>query len=173
MVDPNYIKNLEQLVFKAFDGLDYPGDNHIVQAKPYFDKEREAISALLRSKKWTEVNFKTLKLNYLGDISSILLFLTPSAFVYYYPSFLLISLREFELSDVTAFSSVNFFCKSQQENGNSDSFKFERVSLFSETQLKVIKLVFEYLDREYGNSFDREFAEAVVRINTMFSHTNN
>jgi hypothetical protein len=105
----NTIERAVARVRAAFDHVPYPGDNAIVPKKPYRDLESEEIAAFLKGKHWHELNVGMLRGEYDGDKSAILTFVTPEAFQFYLPGFLIMFLKEFDETDVIPWSVFSIF----------------------------------------------------------------
>lgn len=79
---------------EAFRDASYPGDDHLVEkSKMGFNFEQNDIEQALRQKKWRDLDLATLK-------QSSKYFLTPEAFVYYLPAYLIVSIIHFKEADV-------------------------------------------------------------------------
>lgn len=79
----------------AFAGLPYPGDDQIVPAVYAGDGEAKRIQRILRGWHWRDLPFDRLVL-----LKSALTWLTPVAYQFYLPAFMVISVVDFETADV-------------------------------------------------------------------------
>ena len=139
-----------ECVNAAFTRVAYPGDNAIVEATSFRDLEREANAASLKGTDWRDLTYVRLKQIYRGDASAILAFLSLPGFHFYFPAFLLISLREYETADLTAHSSILAFCSSS--NTLAD-WQARRCAVFTQNQLIAIRTVFTALHSEQYGQF--------------------
>ena len=169
MDQSNEIRILENAVKKAFAKVQYPGSSNISAVGSIRHLEGEAIAQLLRGKTSEQVDLQFLKDNYSGDCSAILHFLSEPAFLYYYPSFLLISLKNFEQSDLLGLSSLYWFSKPNSEDEKIVKSIDDHRALFDSDQIEAIHAVFSYLQRRGGSGLVSELDEAVTCTRTVIT----
>ena len=142
-------KEIESLLLEVFTLYPVPSDAEIAPSGFEFDLERIAIQNFLAGKTWFSI-VPELQLNqYNGDSSAILPLLSDQAFVYYFPAFLLISVRELDqnLGWLRAYSFIYFILGCNSKNTVQRKFCCRRLSKFSLGQLQAIKTVLEYLSK--------------------------
>lgn len=145
-----------------------PAPENIAHQTFHPDLEVEAIRDLLSNRNWTEINYEFLERHYHGDRSVILGFLTPEAFLFFFPAFLLISLKEFDSADLTAFSAAwAFFLPPYIHDPELLNYKMQKVAKLSTDQLTVTRDVFLALQHQYGHGFSSEIDTAIERITEM------
>jgi hypothetical protein len=138
-----------KLVRTAFAHVAYPGDDGIVETTPFRDLEREAIAVCLKGKHWRDLTYASLKAEYRGDCSAILWYLSRWGFHFYFPAFLLITLREHETADLTADTSIHAFRSSGKE---LSEWKAGRLDMFATDQLIAIRAAFQVLLAEQSET---------------------
>ncbi len=142
---------LAQRILMEFQDSIYPGDNSLVPEQRYERTEAGRIAEALRGAKWQELSISAIRSRYQGDSSAVLIWLTDSAFYYYYPAFLKITLSEFSSADLTAYSAANVFVNFPQTSESIVEKQIRRRSLFSVTQLQLISEVFIFAQTEFAN----------------------
>jgi hypothetical protein len=158
---------MTEKIVAVFSHTNYPGDEFIVPETPYRDLERQAIKEYLLGKKWTSLTYTNMREEYKGDTSAILGFLTFSAFRYYFPAFLLISLNEFETSDITALSVFKVFRNPYKPEISSSQYVRERQQVFSNAEITAIHETFCIIQAEYGKTFDHDIDDAVITVGEL------
>jgi hypothetical protein len=91
---------LRSSILEHFSTTPYPGDRNIVSDESYHLEKRQ-IAEFFRSRDWRDIDLQTLRHEYVGDESACLEFMTPEAFRYYLPSYLMICIDSYELADIT------------------------------------------------------------------------
>ena len=147
-----------KLVRTAFAHVSYPGDDGIVESTTFRDLEREAIVVCLKGKDWRDLTYASLKAQYRGDCSAILSFLSRWGFHYYFPAFLLITLREYETADLTAEASIQAFRSSGKD---LSEWKAGRLDMFTTDQLIAIRTAFEVRLAEQSEKLRLEYGDDV------------
>lgn len=158
---------LEVRIRKAFSEVVMPAPENIAHQTFHPDLEVEAIRDLLINRNWTEINYEFLERHYHGDRSVILVFLTPEAFLFFFPAFLLISLKEHDTADLTALSAACAFCPPYIHDPELLNHKMQRVEKLSTDQLTVTRDVFVTLQHQYGRGYSEHIDTAIERITEM------
>jgi hypothetical protein len=91
---------LRSSIAEHFSTTPYPGDKNIVSEESYHLEKRQ-VAEFFRGRDWCDIDLQTLRREYRGDESACLIFMTPEAFRYYLPSYLMICIDSYELADIT------------------------------------------------------------------------
>ncbi|SDR49108.1 hypothetical protein SAMN05444161_4580 [Rhizobiales bacterium GAS191] len=83
---------VKDLIFENFETNPYPGDRNLVPEEQYHLEARQ-IAQYFRGKKWQDITLQGLKNDYVGDQSACLSFMTPEAFIYYLPAYLMLCIN--------------------------------------------------------------------------------
>lgn len=150
------------LIREAFANVQYPGDDEIVPRKPNLDLEADAIRDYLKGKHWSTLTAEAIWRDYKGDPSALLTFMTPKAFQFYWPGFLLICLNEPGAADIIADSVFTKFLPPLNAEPDLLIFREERRSLLTMEQLKVTYGVFLACRELYPGDSALEEAIAVL-----------
>lgn len=140
-------EQLNKLIIQAFSGVTYPGDDHLVDSE-FYDLERLQIKEFFRGKKWDSITLQGLDLDYVGDPSACLNFMTGEARRYFLPTYMLITINEFEEADVIVDSTVYILMPKSIEGKDFDRF-FEWTEQFSALQKNAIKNFLLYLKKNH------------------------
>lgn len=95
------LENLQNKIIEEFQDIPYPGDDNIVPHKPYLDIESDRVKEFFKGKNWKNINIHHLINDYTGDHSACLIMMTPEAFRYYLPAYMLICIQDYEEADVS------------------------------------------------------------------------
>lgn len=136
----------------AFASARYPGDDRIVPPDRDWDWESQEIKQAFRGRRWEDAGVDFLCPTHRTDLG----FLTPEAFAYYLPAFL-IAATEIKTADVLIDSLLWQLC-----HGRSSDSLFRRASgLMLPDQLRAILTLIAYLRSEnWGGEDDPDLAEA-------------
>ncbi len=163
---------------ESFQSLEYPGDLNIVYDNTGNHLECMEVQEAFRGKHWSEVNHEVLLRQKAG-----LFFMTPAAFRFYFPAYLLFVVQAFDQSDALPETTVqcltlpveaddlakaNFFLESSHsiqtdmtqfllkeiERSNEKVHRFlERVSGFDREQCQAIRFYLEHLKDHHQDYF--------------------
>lgn len=128
---------LKRSIQEAFAEVSYPGDNNITRC-PYHCSECRRIAEFFKGRDWNTQTLEELR-NYHVALS----LLTPEAFHYFLPAFMLVSMDAYEKGDVIPDAIRFHFEYSQEAQGHFNV----RMSKFSEPQRNAI---IDYLVRMEG-----------------------
>jgi hypothetical protein len=135
-----------------------------VPLKPYLHLESESVKAFLIGRHWSSLTYQEIYQNYSGDGSAILTFLTPDAFKFFYPGFLLISLNEFETADMVGIAALRIFCNATPSTSELNASRIARRLLFDLEQLEAIAAVCEAVQQEVGIGRESIVDEALLNV---------
>ena len=135
----------------AFATAPYPGDDNIALDPSGEDPESEQIAAHFKKVRWEGVNFVFLQ-SYKGDESAALNFMSPDAFRYYLPAFILVSLERFRDSDLVPDAVISAL--TLPDRGDPlYKYKYDRIKGFSPDQARAIRAFLEYMIKSHKNDF--------------------
>lgn len=117
---------------EAFKDVPYPGDENIVD-DPNHCPECEEVSEAFKGKHWKEV------VSSLHSFPDNIYLLTPEAYQFYLPAFLIYSILKDE-SDMRVDFTIHSFSFAKFRS---------QIELFSIEQKKVIKAFLEYMERKF------------------------
>lgn len=104
------ITRAAETIQAAFADVPYPGDNGIGKRVPgsnvYTSLETGSVEAFFAGRHWTEINWDVLWHEYEGQASACPTFMTPAAFRYYLPAYMLMALQGIDVVDMLASSTV-------------------------------------------------------------------
>jgi hypothetical protein len=140
---------LTNAIVAAFSEVPYPGDDNLTPKKPYLDLESDQIAEFLKGKRWQQLNAEYVWSEYQGDPGALLTFMTPEAFQYYLPAFLLMSILEYEKADVMADSVLYNLRPRDQLDEERFKERFDRLTL---DQRKSVAATLRSLEEKHGGS---------------------
>jgi hypothetical protein len=139
----------------AFANARYPGDDNIGYDKTGQNLECKQIAEHFRGMSWPDVDLAFLReYGEHADASACLTFMSPEAFRYYLPAFLLVLVENFQEADVlveTVISSIT----PRRDQSKPALVEFVRLRLegFTPEQREAIRLFLEYMKREHGQEY--------------------
>jgi hypothetical protein len=125
---------------QAFEGSVYPGDDNIV-ADGGHDPECKETAAAFKTKEWKSVSSDMVR-----DQKDALSLLTPAAFRYYFPAYLLACLEARNEIDVAWDSVIFDLTPPNQAEGPRRAFFLRRVEGFTALQAEAIRAFLELAD---------------------------
>ncbi len=132
----------------AFKDIPYPGDENIV-ASDY--QEALDVAEHFRGVRWMEfkdIPSKFLSMRYSGDI----FWLTPKAFQYFLPIYMIQSLIDYKAADLLPGEIVTSFAPPPDKPGLIKQVS-KKISLMNPAQLNAILLYLEFFKREHSRDF--------------------
>ncbi len=142
------VETLKQRITEAFEGTRYPGHDRLVYDNSGYHLECNEVAALMRGKRWQGLDFDTI-----WNVRASLPFLTPEAFHYYCPGFMIWSLDAWDdfddLSDSLLFLLTPPTGQKPGEEADADRFE-QRVAQFNHEQKVAFRSFMETLDCEHG-----------------------
>ena len=112
--------------------------------------ERDAVAHFFAGKSWWDVTWTEL-LKYKGDCSACLSFMSPVAYRYYLPSYMLVALDHYIESDVSADSA--WWSLSPPTDPMLIQYWADRVAGFSQVQKEAILSFLKFMLHEHGNDY--------------------
>jgi hypothetical protein len=134
----------------AWANVPYPGDENLRDGSSL---EGQEVADFLRGKRWKDVTLTSLQSEYVGDGSACLGFLSPAAFRYYLPAYMLIAVDHYYNADVIADSAWSSLNPSYPEGTEMWLWWHERVCEFSSEQIRAIVGFLRFLDAAYGEAY--------------------
>lgn len=133
------VQEFEAHVTEAFASITYPGDDSIGYDSTGYDPESAEIALDLRGKPWAELS----KFDILRRKDSLAL-LTPEAFMFYLPAYLVNCAKyPFEVDTATTSLRGSLTPPSSKASERTSAYFRSRTQSFSQEQCRVIV---EYLD---------------------------
>ncbi|WP_312949610.1 DUF6714 family protein [Superficieibacter sp.] len=137
-------KSLRELILTAFDSTEYPGDDNIVLgAYPPNMPDYMAVYNLYNGHKWNSFSDSFFYSH--GEVQSSIEFLTPKAFLYYLPAFMLHIISDEWSNDINGLI-VDIFSGLDYTKNSTTSLIFTQMN---EMQFKCVAL---FLDFIFSNS---------------------
>lgn len=145
--DPEKIR-LRADIRETFSSIAYPGNDNIV---PYPDGyEYNDVYKAFKSVNWQEVNWEWLKMHYSAPTGDALLFMTPEAYRYYLPAYLLITIDSYEECDVLSDYIIYGLTAQRYEKYTPEDFQ-ERIAPLTDEAKSVIAKFLLYIYETYSN----------------------
>jgi len=139
-------ENLQQIVegkiLAGFDATPYPGDDALVTNQSGCDPESEEVFSDFRGKSWKEVPIEILRKH-----KEALPLLTPRAFRYYLPAYMIGCVDSFYDVDVVLDSVLFNLTPPEPRRGWEWNFFRERAEQFNEQERDAITSFLELMDR--------------------------
>lgn len=145
------------LIQSAWEDVEHPGDNDI-DGCGCGREECQSVVAYFAGRSWEEITFQGLRKHCPSAWDTPFGYMTPAAFQYFLPAFLLMFLRDRKKLDVLASSIVWTLCPHQDWRARVEGFSMEQQEAILEFLLCVVELV-GYDDAEGGVSFWRNRLE--------------
>lgn len=128
-----------EIIEDAFSNVPYPGDNAIADFSAVEHLEANAVAKCLRGKRWQDFDLPSFEKCEV-DRASMIFFLSPKAFHYYFPAFLLLVLEHYREVDLLSDVVVGVLKKLRVRKLGDDVVEFDigshyagRFSLFTVT----------------------------------------
>jgi hypothetical protein len=141
-------KNATELIYavkEAFQKTTYPGDNNLVEDSFYLDVIRTG--TVLKGIMW-----ETMPFNIIMEVRHKVFFLTPQAFCYYLPAFLLAIL---EGNKVDSLPGTLVFELRPDSEGHYYQDRLVHIVECLSTQQKIVLIdFFEFLAEKYLETYD-------------------
>ncbi len=134
-------------ISSAFAAAPYPGDNNIIVNVN--DLESQDIAKAFRGYHWRSLRFDTIFYH-----RDSLPFLSPQAFRFYLPAYLITAIRHYEDGD-TLFEFVVYQLTPPRDKRDKREWKWFRqnVEVMNAAQSDAICRFLEYVQRRYPNDF--------------------
>ncbi len=128
----------------------YPGDDRIAYNTSARQEECNQVTGFFRGKHWRDITLESLAEEYGGDGAACLAFMTPEAYRFYLPAYMLISIDHPGTGDVLADAAVGSLAPWPDPTPRLQAWWAERVSDFSPAQRKVIVEFLRFLRERYA-----------------------
>jgi hypothetical protein len=142
--------DLRALITSAWADVGYPGDAAIAYDNTGRHLECNQVRDFFCRKRWEEISHPVLR-TYAGDESACLSFMSPVAFRYYLPAYMLVAIDHYDDADVTANSAVNALIP-QTSKGLAE-FWTDRTSGFSDHQKGAIVAFLSFMEGNHGSDY--------------------
>jgi hypothetical protein len=139
-----------EAVVKAFADVELSSDAPIVPKLGYRNFEAESISEFLRGRDWRGLTLERLRSEYAGDEAALLSFVTPEAFRFYLPAFLLICLREYDRADILIDNTFLHLCTTDIGSSEPTQKSELRLKLLDKAQLTAARDAAVAIQKVYG-----------------------
>jgi hypothetical protein len=149
-------ETLVRAIDDAFANTKYPGDDRLVYDTSGRHSECNQTAEDFKGKQWTELSFGFLR----AHCDSIF-FLTPEAYRFYLPAYLLASVLRYREADVIP-SNIVYSLTPPREGADTSIFR-ERAEYFDRNQRKAIKSFLEFLQAEHGSDFPFRDPEVALK----------
>ena len=151
----------------AFADVAYPGDDNLVETRIPEDLDA---AAFFKGIKWQDWKEKPGQL--LGTLpQGYLFFLSPAAFRYYLPLYMIFALTDYFASDILAGETVSSVALGGVD-AKIRAYRERRMSVMTPVQLKVILKYLEFLRREHGEEFEAWSIDMVIEnLRTLICKT--
>lgn len=159
-------KTLQELILMAFDGTEYPGDDNIVLGVyPPNMPDYIAVYNLYKGHKWNSFSDSFFYSH--GEIQSSIGFLTPKAFLYYLPAFMLHIISEEWSNDINGLIG-DIFSELDYTKHSIPSLIFTQMN---EIQLKCVALFLSFVffnSDKYTGFYVEELKEIIDKYWSQF-----
>jgi hypothetical protein len=140
------------------EAIGYPGEGlHL---------ERDAVVQFFAGKSWEEISWNEL-LKYKGDCSACLSFMSPEAYRYYLPSYMLVALDHYLESDVSADSA--WWSLAPPTDPMLNQYWVDRVVGFSQAQKEAILSFLQFILSEHSS----DYASSIEYIHNAVAYWKN
>ena len=162
MTEELSIKGIVKEIHEAFADVSRPEDSQIAPFEVDEDTldcdEKDAWLAL-RGKQWDELDSSYIYKNY-----DAIYFITPSAFLYFFPAFLLAVVNKFDPEELLTYCLVTIAKASSRD---VNDHWYENILLLNEVQLRAFASVMRYFDTYYPEAFDSEIDNLEAAIKNL------
>jgi hypothetical protein len=153
--------DLKARIVQDFGALPSPGNNITIPSPG--DRERAAIDAFFRGKKWQEIRLDDLRTGYKGDESACLTFMTPQAFRYYLPAYLLFCLENFREAWMSNLLPCTIWWLELDGNDRENAtLFFDRFDGYNKAQKRDIALFLKQMSKRHGEDFAQDHADLAL-----------
>lgn len=146
-------RQVETRIIEAFAGAPKPAFQEIAGNRNTL--EARQVAAFLQSRTWNDLTLPVLR-GYHGDPSAMLAFLSPKAFRYYLPAFLLAVIRDFRRADMLVDTTLAAVAPSTTLSGSEHllAHGMEKLSELSLDESNAICAWLGFLNEQYRREFD-------------------
>ena len=141
-------KRLRSEILETFSSTAYPGDDKIVPHQDGLD--HEGVYEAFNGVDWQKVNWEWLKTHYSTPTGDPLLFMTPEAYRYYLPAYLLISIDSYDECDVLSDYIIYGLTAQKYEEYTPEDFR-ERITPLNDEAKSVVAKFLLYMYETYDN----------------------
>lgn len=152
-----HMYNIIDLIGTAFSDILYPGDERIVNGS---DLESMEIAAFFKGRHWRELRVAQLS----NAQCESLYFMSPAAYQYYLPGYMIVSLRDYENADVVPFYVFRSLMPEYDIQYSGRSSHLNQDMFSSKQRYAIVQFLrsLELLERQHGRDYLlSDFATAV------------
>ena len=158
--------SLKSKIKSDFASVPYPKGAITPESEGYINLEAQQIGSFFQGKDWQSITLSALNEEYIGDPAACLNFMTPTAFRYYLPSYLLICL-EHNIRSNNILPSTIWRLTLNPDNAEDKAQFMGRFSPYNEARKQDIAS-FLVLMREYFDADDNDPQIALDRYWSIF-----
>lgn len=140
--------NVEVLdvIHAAFQDMRYPGDEHLSWKTPQCPSEYLYVADYFKGKHWKDITLDGLRKDYPGPHDACLSFMSPEAFRFYLPSYMVIAVTE-DTSDDNTVDSAEYALTPPK--ADLQTWWEQRIMGLTQAQQQAIIVFLEYLDARW------------------------
>ena len=138
---------LADIIQRAFTSSRYPGDARLVFDNSGGDLECTQVAHAFKGKQWSDLSVSFLRL-----YPDSLFFLSPEAYWFYLPAYLLASVLSYRCADIITINVVYSLTPPANKGSERDCFD-AKIQGFSPEQRAAIKAFLEFLQCEHAGDF--------------------
>ena len=127
---------IRQHIESAFAAVPYPGDHQISYDTSGHHLECAQVAEFFRGKHWQQLTLHDLRDNYRGDESACLCFMSPEAYRFYLPAYMLFSLDPESLGHVIR--DAAFYSLTPPDDANQRAWWQRRASVLDAAQCRAV-----------------------------------
>jgi hypothetical protein len=139
---------LARKIERTFATVPYPGDSDLVYDNSGDHLECSEVAEAFRGRNW-----KDLDLDFLRYHAQSIFFLSPAAYRFYLPAYLLVSLRSFAEADTIPGTIIGSLTAPKGQNPEDMDFFLRTVRMFEPEQREAITAFLEFMANTHQDSF--------------------
>lgn len=147
---------LKKEIEAAFTDVPYPGDENLARSTNPEDLDAAKFFKGVKWRDWKDRPSELLS----PKINGYLFFLSPAAFRYYLPLYMIQALVDYKGSDLLPGEIITSLASADKEHINNHVAR--RISLLSPGELEVIHRYLVLFKREHGDDFDTWPIDAAI-----------
>ncbi len=147
------METVYEKIHESFDNIPYPGDKNIGAHPPGVCLETDAVVEFFHGKQWQDITLEELQEGYKGDASACLDFMTPDAYRFYVPAYMLIALSNYNDADVIADTAINSFIPPDESSDDMYQWWEQRIGGFLLEQREAIIAFLEYMQDAHAEDY--------------------
>lgn len=163
MASATRAEDVRRRIVDAFGSARHPGEDNLVDDETAL--EPMAVAKALEGKTWREVNLSFLRAyGERGDSSAILSFLSPAAFRYFVPAFMLLLLDHYAEADVLADTAISKLAPWRDPADSALTKFFEvRHQSFDAQERSAVLAFLKFIKQEHGADYVQGDLDRAIR----------